>query len=146
MNSLNLPELDFAITDSSTVLSNFIDNYKNITNISLSPADPVYNLFSAIAYTFTSQRAVITNLAKQTFLSYMTGEYLDNWGANFNCSRLSATYATTSLTFTLSEILEEDVRGFIILALERSNSSAISNISSSSPIKIISAISSFKAT
>lgn len=109
MNSLNLPELDFAITDSSTVLSNFIDNYKNITNISLSPADPVYNLFSAIAYTFTSQRAVITNLAKQTFLSYMTGEYLDNWGANFNCSRLSATYATTSLTFTLSEILEEDV-------------------------------------
>lgn len=121
MNSLNLPELDFAITDSATVLSGLVNTYKNITNISLSPADPVYNFFTTIAYALTAQRAVITKLAMQTFLSYMTGNYLDNWGANIGCTRLEATKAKTIMQFTLSEAVEEDITIPVNTRVQNSN-------------------------
>lgn len=108
-NKLNLPELDFGIEDTGTILNRLLTTFKNLFNISLAPADPYYNLLSAFAYVIAVEEASIAKRSKENFLAYMTGDSLDNWGANNDCVRLGATPATTSLQFKLSEELEEDL-------------------------------------
>lgn len=108
-NKLNLPELDFEIEDTSTILSNMLTDLKEMFNISLTPSDPYYTFFSAIAYIFAVQIAKIVYLSKQNFLSLMSGSRLDAWGENNNCTRLGAIPASTELKFTLSEELDEDL-------------------------------------
>lgn len=108
-NSLNLPNLEFGIETSDTILNRFLTTLKNLFNISLSPADPYYNLLSAFAYVIAVEKASIAKRSKENFLAYMTGDQLDNWGANNDCIRLEAIPATTALQFTLSEELEEDL-------------------------------------
>lgn len=108
-NSLNLPNLEFGIETSDTILNRFLTTFKNLFNVSLSPADPYYNLLSAFAYVIAVEKASIAKRSKENFLAYMTGDQLDNWGANNDCVRLEAIPATTALQFTLSEELEENL-------------------------------------
>lgn len=108
-NTLNLPELNFGIEDTTTILNRLLTSFRDMFNISLSPADPYYNLLSAFAYVIAVEKASIANRSKENFLAYMTGDQLDNWGANNDCIRLEAIPATTTLQFTLSEELEEDL-------------------------------------
>ena len=58
-NSLNLPDLEFGIESSDTILNRFLTTLKNLFNISLSPADPYYNLLSAFAYVIAVEKASI---------------------------------------------------------------------------------------
>ncbi len=107
LNILNLPELDFGIESTTTILNRLIETHKNKFGESLSPADPVYVFYSGVAYGMCVQEARNAQYIKQTFLAYMEGDYLDNYGANNDCERLEAIPASTTLQFTLSEELDE---------------------------------------
>ena len=108
-NIFNLPELDFGIESTTTILNRLLATLKENFNLSFTPSDPYYVLLSGIAYFIALEKANIAQKAKQCFLSYMEENYLDNWGANNDCVRLEAIPATTTLQFTLSEELEEDL-------------------------------------
>lgn len=108
-NIFNLPELDFGIESTTTILNRLLATLKENFNLSFTPSDPYYVLLSGIAYFIALEKANIAQKAKQCFLSYMEENYLDNWGANNDCIRLEAIPATTTLQFTLSEELEEDL-------------------------------------
>lgn len=109
MAEFNLPDLHFADRDSSTILSEIISVFEGKTGLAVEPADPVYSFLSSIAYIITVQRGYIDKLAKMTFLAYMTGDKLDHWGANFDCERIPAKHAGTTLRFNLSQSLESIV-------------------------------------
>lgn len=108
-NIFNLPELDFGIESTTTILNRLLATLKENFNLSFTPSDPYYVLLSGIAYFIALEKANIAQKAKQCFLAYMEENYLDNWGANNDCVRLEAVPATTTLQFTLSEELEEDL-------------------------------------
>lgn len=108
-NILNLPELDFGIESTTTILNRLIEIHKQKHGETLTPADPYYIFYSGAAYGMCVQEARNAKYMKQTFLAYMEGDYLDNYGANNDCTRLEAIPATTSLQFTLSEELDEDL-------------------------------------
>ena len=108
-NIFNLPELDFGIESTTTILNRLLATLKENFNLSFTPSDPYYVLLSGIAYFIALEKANIAQKAKQCFLAYMEENYLDNWGANNDCVRLEAIPATTTLQFTLSEELEEDL-------------------------------------
>ena len=48
-NILNLPELDFGIESTTTILNRLIKTHKDKFGESLSPADPVYVFYSGVA-------------------------------------------------------------------------------------------------
>ncbi|MBP2655419.1 MAG: baseplate assembly protein [Firmicutes bacterium] len=98
----SLPSVTFCETDSTTIESSIITTYEAISGKTLASGDPVRLFLLAIASIIVQQRTLINNAGKMNLLAYATGSYLDQIGALLNVERTAATYATTTLKFTIS--------------------------------------------
>lgn len=102
MNLKNLPEITFAERSPTTIQSNIIALYESIAERTLAEADPIRLLLSALASIIVNQRAVIDAAAKENLLAYADGDFLDHLGVLVGVTRMSSTYARTTLEYTLA--------------------------------------------
>lgn len=106
----NYPDISFiedlTLEDvKNQMLSDFSKKYEEITGkeISLGKADPVRMILYAAALQLYQGMQYIDNAAKQSFLKYSYGNFLDNLGALKGIVRNQGTPADTVIRFTLSE-------------------------------------------
>jgi phage-related baseplate assembly protein len=109
-DSTIVPDIDFCVKDASQVESDVISNYEKyyylITqlNKTLARGDPVRLFMLTIIYQLVVQRSIVDSTGKENLIKYAHGADLDNIGARWGQRglRLSATFALTTLQFTLA--------------------------------------------
>lgn len=87
------------------LISDFKEKYEEVTGqeITLGKADPVRMILYAATLQLYQGMQYIDNAAKQSFLKYSKGDFLDNLGALKGIVRNPGTPARTTMRFTLSE-------------------------------------------
>ena len=108
-----VPDIDFCIKDASVIEADVITKYEAMfylvtkINKTLGRGDPVRLFLLSIIYQLVVQRSIVDSTGKENLLKYAHGANLDNIGAKWGLRgmRLPATYATTTLRFSLSNIL-----------------------------------------
>lgn len=111
-----IPDIDFCQKDASVIESDVITNYESLyylvtrINKTLGRADPVRLFLLSIIYQIVVQRSIVDSTGKENLLKYSHGANLDNLGAKWGLRgrRLDATYATTTLRFSLSSPLTSE--------------------------------------
>lgn len=109
----NYPEINFIENMTldnmkEQMLNDFCGKYEEITGktINLGKADPVRLILYASALQLYQGMQYIDSAAKQSFLKYAYGNYLDNLGALKGIVRNPGVPADTVIRFTLSEARE----------------------------------------
>ena len=108
-----VPDIDFCVKDASVVESDVITKYEAMfylvtkINKTLGRGDPVRLFLLSIIYQLVVQRSIVDSTGKENLLKYPHGANLDNIGAKWGLrgARLPATYAATTLRFSLSNVL-----------------------------------------
>lgn len=111
-----VPDIDFCEKDASVIESEVVTEYEQLFYLStkiaktLGRGDPVRLFLLTIIYQIVVQRSIIDSTGKENLLKYAHGANLDNLGAKWGLrgQRLPATSATTTLRFTLSNLLTAD--------------------------------------
>jgi phage-related baseplate assembly protein len=111
-----VPDIDFCVKDASIVESDVISKYENlfylVTKIqkTLGRGDPVRLFLLSIIYQIVVQRSIVDSTGKENLLKYSHGANLDNLGAKWGSRgmRLQSTFASTTLHFSLSNLLTSD--------------------------------------
>ncbi len=90
------------------MISDFQKKYEELTgrNIVLGKADPVRLILYAASLQLYQGMQYIDNAAKQSFLKYSYGDFLENLGALKGITRNQGTPARAVIRFTLSEVRE----------------------------------------
>lgn len=105
--------LDFAAARDE-LLEDYTTRMQAVLNDSTFPrplvADPVYQVFSAVAYRLVLKRQEFNEACKATMLAYATGSDLDQRGGNFGVQRLVVTPEDDSTTPVTPAVLESDAR------------------------------------
>ncbi len=101
----NMPEVDFLETDPDAVKSEIIAAYESATGRTLAQSDPVRLFVLVMAAVVIQLRNKINWAAQQNLLTYAQEERLDALGVWVDVTRLEASYAVTTILFTLSEAL-----------------------------------------
>lgn len=93
------------------MIRDFQEKYEEITGkpVRLAKADPVRLILYAAALQLYQGMQYIDNAAKQSFLKYSYGDFLENLGALKGIKRNMGTPARTVMRFTLSEEREVDI-------------------------------------
>jgi phage-related baseplate assembly protein len=111
-----VPDIDFCVKDASQIESDVISNYERAyllgTQVSktLGRGDPVRLLLLTLIYQLVVQRSIVDSTGKENLLKYSHGDDLENIGAMYGKRglRLKATYATTTLQFSVANALTTD--------------------------------------
>ncbi len=105
----NYPDISFiknmSLEDMKNQLINdFMEKYEEITGkpVNLAKADPARLVLYAAAMQLYQGMQYIDNAAKQSFLKYSYGDFLENLGALKGIKRNPGTPARTTVRFTLS--------------------------------------------
>lgn len=106
----NLPKVEFANLNSAEIINNIITGFERAeqlagtANYRLFPGDPRRLFLQSIGYYLVLQNNVINESGKQNILPFSRGGFLDMLGALYGerGRRLAATYAVTTLEFSLS--------------------------------------------
>jgi phage-related baseplate assembly protein len=101
----NLPPLNFTTTSAAEIEARVIARAETYLGRTLAPADPLRLFCLAHAAEITQIHSAIDFSAKQNFLSYAVGDYIDHIGDRDNIERLEASAAQTTIRFTLSTAL-----------------------------------------
>lgn len=105
----NYPDINFVDTSVENLLSAAIsayqDTYEQLTSnsVTVQPGDDVYILLYTQALRDYSVLQSINAAARQNFLKYAAGEYLDNLSANTGNVRSSSKPAVTTIQFNLGK-------------------------------------------
>lgn len=93
------------------MVHDFQEEYERVTGkgVSLAKADPVRLILYAAALQLYQGMQYIDSAAKQSFLKYSYGGYLENLGALKGIRRDEGAHARTVLRFTLSAARGEDI-------------------------------------
>lgn len=97
-----LNDITFCDADEETVKAEVIKQYETITGRTLADGDPVRLFLLSIANELVIQRNLINFTGHMNLLAYATGDYLDHIGELLDVTRIPASAAETTLTFTLS--------------------------------------------
>ena len=98
-------DVNFAEKDPDIITKELVGLYEQITGHVLARADPVRLFIDAIILAVVQQRNIIDYAAKMNLLAYAEGDYLDHIGALLGVTRLAASSATCTMTFTLARTL-----------------------------------------
>lgn len=104
----SLPNVSFAEKDTEKVLEDLIKDFEETIGRKLYDGDPLRVLLLAFAKKITLQRSNIDYAGKQNLLKYATEGYLEHIGALVGVTRLKSSKATTTLRFTISQVLPSD--------------------------------------
>lgn len=100
-----LPDITFADSDPSQIVTRAIRGFEAITGETLAPADPRRLFIQSLCSVIVQQRKAIDYSAKQNLLSYATEGSLDHLGYMTDTPRLEAQSALTTFEFRLSTVL-----------------------------------------
>lgn len=102
---MGLPELTYFDVDSTSFLAQLKAEYEEIIGEEVTEADPRYLHLAGLAQACVHVLTNFNSLARQNYLSYAVGNYLDSLGAYLGCERQAAEGATCTLRFTLTQEL-----------------------------------------
>ncbi|EKP2076351.1 baseplate J protein, partial [Salmonella enterica] len=94
-----LPDITFADSDPSQIVTRAIRGFEAITGETLAPADPRRLFIQSLCSVIVQQRKAIDYSAKQNLLSYATESSLDHLGYMTDTPRLEAQSALTTFEF-----------------------------------------------
>lgn len=97
-----LPDITFADSEPSAIVSRGVAAFEALTGETLAPADPRRLFIQSLCSLIVQQRKVIDYGAKQNLLSYAGDESLDHLGYLTDTPRLEAQSALTTFSITLS--------------------------------------------
>ncbi|MBG6243520.1 MAG: baseplate J/gp47 family protein [Candidatus Symbiopectobacterium sp. Dall1.0] len=97
-----LPDITFADSDPSQIVTRVIRGFEVITGETLAPADPRRLFILSLCSMIVQQRKAIDYSAKQNLLSYASEDSLDHMGYMTDTPRLEAQSALTTFEVTLS--------------------------------------------
>ncbi|ECU9840023.1 baseplate J/gp47 family protein [Salmonella enterica] len=100
-----LPDITFADSDPSQIVTRAIRGFEAITGETLAPADPRRLFIQSLCSVIVQLRKAIDYSAKQNLLSYATESSLDHLGYMTDTPRLEAQSALTTFEFRLSTVL-----------------------------------------
>lgn len=108
----NLPDISFIDNAQITevinqMITDYQDKYRELTGqtVNLAPADPVRLVLYSCALQLYQIMQYVDSAGRLNLLKYSYGEYLDNLAALRGLKRQSATPATTTVRFEISEVL-----------------------------------------
>lgn len=99
-----LPPIQFLETDATTIADQIIAAYEGIAGRTLAPADPVRMFLLSLAAMITQTNNAVSRAFLMNFLSYAVGPFLDALGRLMGVERQPASFATTTVRFTLSAV------------------------------------------
>ncbi len=100
-------DLRFVETNTEMVKTSLITSFEKIVGRTLYPADPERLFVLWVAQIIVQLRVMINETARQNLSRYAKGEKLDALAELFhNVSRLPETYATTTIRFYFSTVLD----------------------------------------
>lgn len=93
------------------LIEDYMTRYKEITgeDIVMMRADPYRLMLQSIGVLMYQTLLYVDRAGKQDLLKYSYGDYLENLAALKGLNRNSATYASTTIRFTLSAQIDEDI-------------------------------------
>ncbi|ECZ1980105.1 TPA: baseplate J/gp47 family protein [Salmonella enterica] len=101
-----LPDITFADSDPSKIITRAIKGFEAITGETLAPADPRRLFIQSLCSVIVQQRKAIDYSAKQNLLSYASEDSLDHLGYMTDTPRLEAQSSLTTFEFKLSTVLK----------------------------------------
>lgn len=104
-----MSSLTFLETDSESIYNAVITNLEESVDEPLYPGDERRIFGDALVALFVSICTSVNDVAKQKMLQYARGEVLDALGARYQCTRLEATAAKTTLRFSVNESMEVNI-------------------------------------
>ena len=103
----DMPELSFIDDDATSIYEALCTYLSENHSITVSDASPFALKLKAEAAIMAQIAQGITATARQNYLTYAIGDYLDSQGLLVNCTRTAATAAVCTLQFTLSAELAQ---------------------------------------
>lgn len=115
-NTDNFPDISFIENTTidellTQMIDDFLEKYEEITGekISLAQANPYRLIIYASAVQIYQAMQYADYAGKQSFLTYATGDFLDNLAAMRGLTRIEATAAVTILQFSISSAISSAV-------------------------------------
>ena len=102
-----MPQVNFVETDPEQIESSIITGYERVAGRTLAAGDPIRLFLLSVAAEVIQLRHDINFAAQQNLLTYAQGEYLDAFGSSLQVTRMPASYAETTLQFTISQALSQ---------------------------------------
>lgn len=116
LNTENIPDISFIENSSieevrDALINDFLDKYEELTGnrVSLSASNPYRLIMMACANQIYQAMQYADHAGKMSFLTYASGDYLDNLAALRGVTRRDATAAKTTLEFSISSAIASAV-------------------------------------
>lgn len=103
MKLSELPDIQFAVMETSEIELALITRAEKYLDRTLAKGDPVRLFLEAIAYEFVLLRNIIDFTGKQNLLAYAEGEHLDHLGILVGTARLLPRRARSTVRFHLAK-------------------------------------------
>ncbi len=101
--------IQFIGTDPQRLLNDAVARYEEVSGETLYPGDEHYLFLSQMLQLIVACKEDINSAANQNLLRYCTGEVLDEYGSQYDVTRMAAQSASASMKFTLPAALGFDV-------------------------------------
>ena len=105
----DLPDVHFTERDPAIIEAQVISLYQILAGRYLAPADPVRIFLLALVAVIVQQQAIIDAAARSQLLALSEGDILDHLAAFFDVARKPASYASTTVRFSIASALAFDV-------------------------------------
>lgn len=102
-------DLSFLETDSNQIYQDIITSLEESVTEPLYPGDERRVFGDALVALFVAVFNEVNNACRQKMLQFASGEVLDALGARYNCTRLQPTASQTTLRFSVSETLTNNI-------------------------------------
>ena len=101
--------IQFIGTDPQRLLNDAVARYEEVSGETLYPGDEHYQFLAQMLELIVACKEDINNAANQNLLQYCSGAVLDEYGSQYDVSRLPARSASASIQFSLPDALNFDV-------------------------------------
>jgi phage-related baseplate assembly protein len=101
--------IDFITTNPDNLLIEAVSRYESVSGETLYPGDEHYLFLSQMLQLIVACREGINTAANQNLLRYCTGVILDEYGSQYDITRMEAKTAFASMKFILPAALSFDV-------------------------------------
>lgn len=101
--------IDFITTNPDDLLKEAVARYEAVSGETLYPGDEHYLFLSQMLQLIIACKGDINSAANQNLLRYCTGDILNEYGSQYDVTRMEAQSASAFMKFTLPAALEFDV-------------------------------------
>ncbi len=106
---MSLPDIHFAEKDPAVIEAEILDKFKELSDRTLAPADPIMTVFKVVVAQLAILRNSVDKAGRMNLLMTTEDEYLDALVKDFNLVRKEAVEASVTIRFTLTQTQLKDI-------------------------------------